>query len=89
MGVSRCGRGGGGWREHSCCCVTTHNTLWRYPQADFANRYIGGGVLVGGCVQEEIAFAEAPELVVTLLFCTYMRDDEALVGVAVRLGLWL
>lgn len=75
--------------EMQLLCVTAHNTLWRYPQADFANRYIGGGVLVGGCVQEEIAFAEAPELVVTLLFCTYMRDVEALVGVEARFVLWL
>lgn len=26
----------------------------RSVQADFANKYIGGGVLMGGCVQEEI-----------------------------------
>ena len=30
-------------------------------KADFANRFIGGGVLHGGCVQEEILFSIYPE----------------------------
>lgn len=30
-----------------------HNNL----QVDFANRSIGGGVIAGGCVQEEIRYA--------------------------------
>ena len=29
---------------------------------DFANKYIGGGALTGGCVQEEILFAVQPKL---------------------------
>lgn len=50
----------------------------RLVHADFANRYIGGGVLSGGCVQEEIRFAICPENVAALLLCPNMRDDEAL-----------
>lgn len=47
--------------------------------ADFANMYIGGGVLSGGCVQEEIRFAECPECIVALLMCEVMNDNEAIV----------
>ena len=47
-------------------------------QADFANAYLGGGVLCGGCVQEEIRFALCPELICGMALCAAMRDDEAL-----------
>jgi len=50
-------------------------TAW---QADFANAYIGGGVLGRGCVQEEIRFAISPELCVSKLLMERMRDDEAI-----------
>ncbi|CAE7672377.1 Parg, partial [Symbiodinium pilosum] len=46
--------------------------------ADFANRYLGGGVLVGGCVQEEIRFSICPELCAAMLVCPYMLDHEAI-----------
>ena len=36
-------------------------------EADFANMYIGGGVLMGGNVQEEIRFSIAPECIVSLV----------------------
>lgn len=45
---------------------------------DFANMRIGGGVLSGGCVQEEIRFAICPELCLAILLCPRMRDDEAI-----------
>ena len=45
---------------------------------DFANKYIGGGVLKGGCVQEEILFFIFPQLFVTVLFCERMLDNEAI-----------
>eukprot|EP00405_Crypthecodinium_cohnii_P028758 CAMPEP_0206503754 /NCGR_PEP_ID=MMETSP0324_2-20121206/54968_1 /ASSEMBLY_ACC=CAM_ASM_000836 /TAXON_ID=2866 /ORGANISM="Crypthecodinium cohnii, Strain Seligo" /LENGTH=476 /DNA_ID=CAMNT_0053992573 /DNA_START=43 /DNA_END=1473 /DNA_ORIENTATION=+ len=45
---------------------------------DFANRYIGGGVLTGGCVQEEIRFAICPENLVAILMCPAMEDNEAI-----------
>ncbi|CAF0733884.1 unnamed protein product [Adineta steineri] len=50
------------------------NTL----QADFANKYIGGGVLGSGCVQEEIRFSISPEMLVSLLVCEVMEDNECI-----------
>jgi len=46
---------------------------------DFANEYVGGGVLHMGAVQEEIMFSACPELLVSLMFCSVMAPDEALV----------
>ncbi|CAF1215209.1 unnamed protein product, partial [Adineta ricciae] len=50
------------------------NTL----QVDFANEYIGGGVLGGGCVQEEIRFVICPEMLVSLLLCEKMEKNECI-----------
>lgn len=47
-------------------------------QADFANRYLGGGVLGRGCVQEEIRFVISPELIVACFLCDPMTDTEAI-----------
>jgi poly(ADP-ribose) glycohydrolase len=47
--------------------------------ADFANRYIGGGVLTYGCVQEEIRFVVSPECLLSLHFSECMADNEAIV----------
>ncbi|KAM3143006.1 hypothetical protein pb186bvf_004824 [Paramecium bursaria] len=44
---------------------------------DFANKYIGGGVLSFGCVQEEIMFIERPEALASLFFTERMQIDEA------------
>lgn len=46
-------------------------------QVDFANRFIGGGVLGGGCVQEEIRFVICPELLCSRLFTECLADNEA------------
>jgi poly(ADP-ribose) glycohydrolase len=46
-------------------------------QADFANRYLGGGVLTGGCVQEEIRFSVAPELLMGMVVSPMMEAREA------------
>mmetsp|Transcript_91040 Transcript_91040/g.237340 ORF Transcript_91040/g.237340 Transcript_91040/m.237340 type:complete len:476 (-) Transcript_91040:189-1616(-) len=46
--------------------------------ADFANMFIGGGVLSGGCVQEEIRFAICPELMLSMLVCPCMMEGEAI-----------
>merc|ERR1712151_615985 len=46
--------------------------------ADFANMFLGGGVLSGGCVQEEIRFSICPELCVAMLLCPCMCEDEAI-----------
>jgi hypothetical protein len=43
---------------------------------DFANRFLGGGVICGGCVQEEIAFARAPELCVGMWACEAMAGGS-------------
>ena len=45
---------------------------------DFANKYIGGGVLGGGCVQEEILFAVEPEAIVSMLLMQKMEDKDAI-----------
>ncbi len=45
---------------------------------DFANMYIGGGALSGGCVQEEILFAVEPEAVVSMLFMEKMDSNDAI-----------
>ena len=45
---------------------------------DFANKYIGGGVLTGGNVQEEILFAVEPEAIVSLFFMEKMGDCDAI-----------
>jgi len=46
--------------------------------ADFANEYIGGGVLRWGAVQEEIRFSICPECLVAILLCEAMADKEAI-----------
>ncbi|GBP58887.1 Poly(ADP-ribose) glycohydrolase [Eumeta japonica] len=47
-------------------------------QVDFANKYLGGGVLSYGCVQEEIRFVICPELLVSMLFTEVLKPTEAL-----------
>jgi len=46
-------------------------------QADFANKYIGGGVLGGGGTQEESMFLEYTELLATCFLVERMQDFEA------------
>ncbi len=48
-------------------------------QVDFANQYIGGGVLNDGSVQEEIRFCISPELIIGRIFMEAMTDDEAII----------
>lgn len=50
-----------------------------HRQVDFANAYLGGGVLSGGCVQEEIRFAVAPEHLVGMIVSPRMEPNEAIV----------
>ena len=45
---------------------------------DFANAWIGGGVLGNGSVQEEIRFLICPELIVSRLLCERMEANEAI-----------
>lgn len=51
---------------------------------DFANKYIGGGVLRSGSVQEEILFMICPELLATRLFCQRLGETETLLVRNVR-----
>jgi len=46
---------------------------------DFANKYVGGGMLGSGCVQEEILFMLCPELIVSRLLTEVLDDHETLV----------
>ncbi|KAL8565004.1 hypothetical protein ACOMHN_003380 [Nucella lapillus] len=48
-------------------------------QVDFANKYIGGGVLGHGCVQEEIRFVICPEMIVTRLFTQALDSMDCLI----------
>ena len=48
-------------------------------QVDFANAFVGGGVLGRGCVQEEIRFLISPELIVSRLFTERLGDNECLI----------
>ncbi len=45
---------------------------------DFANKYLGGGVLGHGLVQEEIRFLICPELIVSCLLTEELDPNEAL-----------
>jgi hypothetical protein len=45
---------------------------------DFANKYIGGGVLIGGCAQEEKLFAIQTEAIVSILFMEKMGNNDAI-----------
>lgn len=45
---------------------------------DFGNKYIGGGILKGGSVQEEILFAINPEATVAMLFMEEMDENDAI-----------
>ena len=48
-------------------------------QVDFANRYVGGGVLSSGSVQEEIRFLICPDLILSRLFTQELEDNECLI----------
>ncbi|EAR94344.1 poly(ADP-ribose) glycohydrolase (macronuclear) [Tetrahymena thermophila SB210] len=49
-----------------------------YIHVDFANKYIGGGSLYDGDVQEEILFNTCPEMLVSTIFCQKMEEKEAI-----------
>lgn len=48
-------------------------------QVDFANKYMGGGVLGMGAVQEEIRVLICPEMIVTRLFTECLEKNESLI----------
>lgn len=51
---------------------------------DFANCYIGGGVLSTGCVQEEIMFMKHVEPIVSMIFTEKLEDSESLIMVGTQ-----
>ncbi|XP_010522257.1 PREDICTED: probable poly(ADP-ribose) glycohydrolase 2 isoform X2 [Tarenaya hassleriana] len=66
------------------CAVEVHNSGLIEDQrgealeVDFANKYLGGGVLRKGCVQEEIRFMINPELIGGMLFLPAMDVNETI-----------
>lgn len=48
-------------------------------QVDFANKYLGGGTLGSGCVQEEIRFLMCPELILSQLVAEELDPTECLI----------
>ena len=46
---------------------------------DFANKFLGGGVLNNGLVQEEIRFMICPEMIVSRLLTEALDKNEALI----------
>ncbi|KAI4458449.1 poly adp-ribose glycohydrolase [Holotrichia oblita] len=68
----------GNTKVHICSSETIENGHGLL-QVDFANKFVGGGVLGYGCVQEEIRFIICPELIVSRLFTEELNSSEALV----------
>jgi len=72
----------------SCLHISTEGKIETdgagFLQADFANEYVGGGVLRSGLVQEEIRFTICPELIATMLFSEAMQDTEAISVIGVE-----
>ena len=64
---------------HVTSCGTIEDQGEGLLQVDFANKFIGGGVLGSGCVQEEIRFVICPELILGKLFTEALKPQEALI----------
>ncbi|KNC51642.1 Poly(Adp-ribose) glycohydrolase [Thecamonas trahens ATCC 50062] len=64
--------------------VASADAGWDFVEVDFANRFVGGGVLGNGCIQEEVRFLIAPELIVSRLLAEALDDDEALLIVGAQ-----
>ncbi|XP_010469662.1 PREDICTED: poly(ADP-ribose) glycohydrolase 1 isoform X1 [Camelina sativa] len=76
--------------EFSLCAFKVHSfgLIEDQPdnalEVDFANKYLGGGSLSRGCVQEEIRFMINPELIAGMLFLPRMDDNEAIEVVGIE-----
>lgn len=77
-GWSQSGATFGRQRLHVASAGTIEDQGRGMLQVDFANKYMGGGVLGRGCVQEEIRFCICPELMVTKLVAERLQPNEAL-----------
>jgi len=58
---------------------TIEDTGYGTLQVDFANRFLGGGVLTRGAVQEEIRLTICTESLIGLMFCEMMEENEAII----------
>ncbi|KAJ6637165.1 Poly(ADP-ribose) glycohydrolase [Pseudolycoriella hygida] len=63
---------------HVTSCGTIEDQGCGMLQVDFANKYLGGGVLGHGCVQEEIRFVICPEMIISKLITEVLDKNEAL-----------
>uniref|UniRef100_A0A3Q0QTR6 poly(ADP-ribose) glycohydrolase n=1 Tax=Amphilophus citrinellus TaxID=61819 RepID=A0A3Q0QTR6_AMPCI len=64
---------------HITCEGTIEDDGYGMLQVDFANRFVGGGVIGSGLVQEEIRFLINPELIVSRLFTEALDHNECLI----------
>ncbi|CAF4100753.1 unnamed protein product [Adineta steineri] len=75
---------GSPWKIEKLKCILhyfrriTADNMHGFLQVDFANMYIGGGVMDEGCVQEEIRFTISTEMLVSLLVCEKMQSNECI-----------
>lgn len=69
----------GNTRVHISSSGTIEDNGLGLLQVDFANKYVGGGVLGYGCVQEEIRFLICPELLISRLFTEELGNTESLI----------
>ncbi|CAI9268918.1 unnamed protein product [Lactuca saligna] len=67
-----------------CSSGLIEDTSKEALEVDFANKYLGGGALTKGCVQEEIRFMISPELIAGMLFLPSMADNEAIEVIGVE-----
>ncbi|KAM3592724.1 uncharacterized protein V6R79_024003 [Siganus canaliculatus] len=66
-------------RLHITCEGTIEDDGLGMLQVDFANQFVGGGVIGSGLVQEEIRFLINPELIVSRLFTEALDDYDCLI----------
>ncbi|CAK6956758.1 poly(ADP-ribose) glycohydrolase-like isoform X1 [Scomber scombrus] len=64
---------------HITCKGTIEEDGYGMLQVDFANQFVGGGVIGHGLVQEEIYFLINPELIVSRLFTEALDHNECLI----------
>uniref|UniRef100_A0A667XKD6 poly(ADP-ribose) glycohydrolase n=1 Tax=Myripristis murdjan TaxID=586833 RepID=A0A667XKD6_9TELE len=64
---------------HITCEGTIEDDGYGMLQVDFANQFVGGGVIGSGLVQEEIRFLINPELIVSRLFTEALGHKECLI----------
>ncbi|GKF31859.1 poly(ADP-ribose) glycohydrolase 1-like protein isoform X1, partial [Tanacetum coccineum] len=62
----------------ACSSGLIEDQLKEALEVDFANKYLGGGALNKGCVQEEIRFMINPELIAGILFLPCMAENESI-----------